>query len=630
MKFQKPLLLLCFVFCLPTANAAEPDTLPPLNEGAAPETLDAMWAGFDPRSEPLETELLHEWEEDDVVLRVIRFRVGVFKGQTATLAAIYGFPKTLPAEKKLPGLVQIHGGGQYADAKACLTNAKRGYATVSIAWAGRISSTKYRVSPDEVKLFWANQVNDPNYRLTTDWGAVDGYHAPGRNPGNQFPSIEPAAWTLDDVESPRNSGWFLCAMAARRALTFLEQQPEVDATRLGVYGHSMGGKLTVLTSVDPRVQAAAPSCGGISDRDNRSPLFRKTLGDGVSLKRIQCPICFLSPANDFHGRIGDLPTAIDELRSEQWRITCSPHHNHQDTAPYEVATQLWMDQHLKGTFEFPTTPETKLDLNGPSASPVFTVTPDASMPVQSVDIFYTSQGKADERPEDRLQTMHRFWHHAEASENGNVWSADLPLETVDAPLWVYANVRYQLNEPVTGAGYYYGIYTTDSFNLSSLLTIATADELQRANVGVQLEPQTMIEDFADGWQKEWFIYSNGPEAWQRRTNKLSSRIYQPPPDAMLSLEVHSDEANTLVIRLDDVATEVSLSGGGWKMISLQPSDFKSASGESVTSWRGLKQLTLSDVERLRRGRGEPSLKLGKRWEGKAPEFRNLQWTRKAE
>ena len=35
-----------------------------------------------------------------------------------------------------------------------------------------------------------------------------------------------------------------------------------------------GRKLTVMTAPDPRVKAAAPSCGGISDRDNRSPLFR--------------------------------------------------------------------------------------------------------------------------------------------------------------------------------------------------------------------------------------------------------------------------------------------------------------------------------------------------------------------
>ena len=124
---------------------------------------------------------------------------------------------------------------------------------------------------------------DPAYRVTTDWGALDGYHAHGRNSGNVFPSAKAAEWTLDSVESPRNSGWFLCALAARRALTFLEHQPEVDSERLGIYGHSMGGKLTVMAAVDSRVKAAAPSCGGISDRYNESELFNSTIGDDVSL-----------------------------------------------------------------------------------------------------------------------------------------------------------------------------------------------------------------------------------------------------------------------------------------------------------------------------------------------------------
>ena len=45
-------------------------------------------------------------------MRVGRFRIGVFKGKKATLAAIYGFPKNvLENSEKLPGLLQIHGGG---------------------------------------------------------------------------------------------------------------------------------------------------------------------------------------------------------------------------------------------------------------------------------------------------------------------------------------------------------------------------------------------------------------------------------------------------------------------------------------------------------------------------------------
>ena len=172
------------------------------------------------------------------------------------MAGVYGYPK---GARNLPGLLQIHGGGQYADYKAPLSNAKRGYASISISWAGRISAPGYRVTPNEVKLFWDGKVNDPKYKLTTDWGALDAYHAPSRYGKDAFPSIPVADWTLDAVESPRNNGWFLATLGARRGLTFFERQTEVDPNRLGVYGHSMGGKLTVLTAGSDIRQ----SCGSI-------------------------------------------------------------------------------------------------------------------------------------------------------------------------------------------------------------------------------------------------------------------------------------------------------------------------------------------------------------------------------
>ncbi len=607
--------------------AQETETLPPLKDAVAPTSFEALWAGFDPRAEPLEIETLVEWEEEGVVLRVVRFRIGVFKGTKARLAAIYGFPKSAAkGYRRLPGLVQIHGGGQYADHKACLTNAKRGYATVSIAWAGRISSPNYRVTPKEVKLFWDGKTGEPAYRLTTDWGALDGYHAPGRNQGNQFPSVKAAAWTLDSVDSPRNSGWFLAAVAARRALTFLERQPEVDPDRLGVYGHSMGGKLTVMTAAaDDRVKAAAPSCGGISDRFNSSPIFRATLGDDVSLRQIDCPLAFLSPANDFHGRLGDLPKAVKEIGSREWRATCSPHHNHQDTAEYEVATQLWMDQHLKGTFQFPRTPTSTLNLMS-LLGPRFIVKPDSSRRVLSVDVFYTQQGREPETPQDREDTMSRFWHHVAPENHEDLWSARLPLTTVDKPLWVYANVLYALDEPVTGAGYYYGVYTADSFNISSLLTIASAEELQAAGLQPTRKPSLLIEDFKDDWEKEWFTYK--PAEWARATHKLHDETWRPPAGARLTLDVRSAEPNQLVVLIDDHAAEAYLKGDEtWQTIELEPGDFHDFGGEELPDWRNLRLLKLTHAEHLRPPRGDNSQPrlVGRNWRGAPPEFRDLRW-----
>ncbi|MBL7077560.1 MAG: dienelactone hydrolase family protein [Kiritimatiellae bacterium] len=615
--------LTLLVFLLGTMAVTAQETLPTIEDGKAPKTFEEAWAGFDPQAEPLDVEVLKEWEQDGIVLQVLRYRIGIFKGQKAMMAGVYGYPK---GGKDLPGLVQIHGGGQYAHWHACLTNAKRGYATISISWAGRISAPDYTVNPDVVKLFWEGKTHDPNYKLTTDWGAVDGYHAPFRYK-HGFSVAAPHEHTLDSVASPRNDSWFLCALGGRRALTFLERQPEVDGSKLGVYGHSMGGKLTVMVAgSDDRVKAAAPSCGGISDRTQKDPMIQAVICDNAYLKRMTCPTIFLSPANDFHGRIDDLPASVDEIQTDDWRVTCAAHHNHQDTAAYEVGTQVWMDQQLKGTFEVPATPQTELKLKTKNGVPSLTVTPDASKPILYVDVHYTQQGQADGKPDDGQNTMNRFWHHVAPVKQGDTWTAELPVLSTDKPLWVYANVVYPLDKPISGAGYYYGTYTTDRFNLSSLVHLIAAGDLKAAGVKATMTPSLVIEAFEPGWEKEWFSYR--PAEWARSTHKLYDPRWAAPEGAKLAMEARCEEANTLVVGLDESAAEVALEGGAeWQPVILSEADVTDATGDARSDWNDIKTLRLAAQETLREqvdGEGK-TRKVGAAWKGAAPEFRNLRW-----
>jgi len=563
--------------------ASAQETFLPLEDGKAPQTFEALWGPFDPRAEPLDVEVLKEWEEDGVVLNVLRYRIGIFKGQKAMMAAVYGYPK---GGENLPGLVQMHGGGQYAHHNACLTNAKRGYATISISWAGRISAPGYNVNPGVVKLFWEGETNSPQYRVTTDWGAVDGYHAPSRY-AHGFSRSAPHEHTLDDVDSPRNDSWFLCTVGARRALTFLERQPEVDGDKLGVYGHSMGGKLTVMTAgSDDRVKAAAPSCGGVSHRGDKDPLISAMVCDDAYLKRITCPIVFLSPANDFHGRIEDQQTALTEIKSKAWRVSAAAHHQHQDTAEYEVATQLWFDQVLKNNFFWPETPAYELTLKTADGVPVFSVSPDVSRELVSVDFYYTQQ--AGEKAAER------FWHHVAPTPRGREWAAPVPILDVSKPLWVYANVVYPLDAPVTGAGYYYGTYTTEMFNLSSPMAIATPEQLKAAGVKATMQPSLLIEDFGADWEKEWFSYRKGKGLWERNTRRLNDSAYMAPAFAKLAFGVQSDKAGKLIVQLDKMTAEVDVRGGpDWQEVVLFPTDFSDKDGGCRLDWEGVVTLRLA-------------------------------------
>lgn len=57
------------------------------------------------------------------------------------------------------------------------------------------------------------------------------------------------------------------------ALTLLVQREEVDASRIGVTGHSLGGHGCIwLAAVDDRIRCAVPSCPGSTFRENPEPL----------------------------------------------------------------------------------------------------------------------------------------------------------------------------------------------------------------------------------------------------------------------------------------------------------------------------------------------------------------------
>ncbi len=607
------------------------ESLPLYNHETPFNSVDTMWQGYNPRLENLETEILKEWEQDDVILRVIRYRIGEFKGKRAMMAGVYGFPK---GAQTVPGLLQVHGGGQYADHRAVFSNAKRGYATLSIAWAGRISAPGYSVAPNEVKLFWAGKSDDPKYKLTTDWGALDAYHAPSRNGKDAFSSIPVAEWTIDPVLSPRNNSWFLVTLAGRRGLTFLERQPEVDGEKLGVYGHSMGGKLTVMIAgADERVKAAVPSCGGISDRYSVNELHSATVSDPPSLRRVSCPIFFLSPANDFHGRINDLEKAVGEIQTKDWRVSCSPHHNHQDTPPYEVATQIWFDQHLKATFKAPKTPQAEIILKQ-GMLPQFSVRPDPNRKVRSVEIYFTQQGILQEpggTKDDSRNTKHRFWKFIEPQKDSNsvVWLADLPIFSVERPVWAYANVLYDLEDTIVGAGYYYGTYETKTLNLSSLLQVISPDKLSNSGTSLPKARDFMIEEFNASWRKDWFAYNSNK--WGVRTNKLYEPRYSAPgPTSRLSLEVITEMTNKMVLWLDGYGVEFKVLGSGtWQRFSFPLSALKNGEGKSLPSWSGVRELRLDDVEKLELPRGSKgsAVKIGSPWVGEPPEFRNLRWIR---
>jgi pimeloyl-ACP methyl ester carboxylesterase len=595
-----------------------------------PHSIDELWADFAEldRATPLEPEILKAWEQDGVVCRIIRYQVGIFKGAPARVAAFYAFPK---GAAKIPALLGLHGGGQAAGLDGVMTDAQRGYASLSLNWGGnKLNFGRTPASYDGPQ---------------TDWGQLDATHPPQRNPVNHFAgALTPDRYTLDSVESPRNSNWFLVLMAARRAITFLQRQPEVDPARIGVYGHSMGGKLTTdLAGIDPRVKAAVPSCGGAgilldgetdlppNNKPKPTPLELACISDNAYIPRITCPVLWLSPTNDFHAPIDAMAWNWRNMPEDRVRFSISPHLNHRHTDEHSVAQYLWFEQHLKGRFQMPKTPQLVLDLKTPDGVPRVTATPDDSMPVRRVDIYYTLD----------THDLTRFWRDGMAVQIGKQWQAACPVMSLEQPIFAYADVFYELPAPYRTVPSRGGAEPTETFAISSRMLWAGPAKLKAAHVKVTDQPDRLIDDGARGWH-DWYLLNWGhPPLWTATTRKLKDAKWRGPEGASLQFEIKCQADNTLVVKFNcnmwgafapgkpavDYTVVKQLKGlPEWQSVSVSLNEL-AATDPAITAplvnWQSVTEFSISPSgEMVKNGR---KLKVdGKAWRGPR-EIRNLRW-----
>ena len=599
----------------------------PLTAADTPQSLTELWAGFDPNEGPLESEVLKEWEQEGVVCRIVRYQVGVFKGAPSRVAAFYAFPKD---GTKLPAILEMHGGGQSASLNSVVTYAKRGYASLSINWGGNKMSLGQET--------WSGP--------QTDWGKLDATHPPQRNQANHFAgSLMPDDYTLDTVESPRNSNWFLVLMAARRAITFLEQQAEVDKTRIGAHGHSMGGKLTTnLAGIDKRIKAAVPSCGGSGDllaseaivpggsRTPHTPMELACISDNAYIPLITCPVLWLSPTNDFHGHIDNMAWNWRNVPDDLVRFSIAPHLNHRHTDEHAITEYLWFEEHLKGAaFKMPATPKVELDLKTNDGVPRLTVTPDDTQPVQRVDVYYSLDPHA----------LTRFWRDAKAVQAGKQWNAACPVMDLAQPIFAYANVIYQTPaEYLTGAPMA-GQKNSDTFVISSRVLSAGPARLQAAGAKATDLPERLIDDGARGWHDWYLLNWAHPPLWSATTRKLKDPRWRGPDGATLRFEIQCQTDNQLTLTFNcnawgamtpgkpatDYTAVKTLKGSpDWQTVSVTLSELFAADPKvtaPLANWQTVTEFSISPSgTSVKDGR---KVKVdGKPWQGPR-EIRNLRW-----
>ena len=609
-----PLLLLA------AAAAGAGESLPPLAGGRSPQNLEALWAGYDPAAEPLEAKTIRQWREGPAVCRYVVFTIGTFKGRRSRLAGYYAFPAGRAG--RVPGLLHLHGGGQRASLTNVVFAASNGYAALSINWGGK---------PMEDA-----RPGEPN----TDWGAVDATQT-GHN--SHYASLKPDAKTLDAVESPRNNNWYLLVLAGRRAITFLQQQAEVDPERIGVHGHSMGGKLTVnLAGADRRVRAAVPSCGGAGSAPDRvsgmpgsglrskAGLYLRTIDDRAYIPRVTCPVLYLSPTNDFNGPLDCMFENWRRIGSTDVRYAISPHLNHRHEREFSVTRYLWFDRHLRGGPALPKTPVLELKLDGPDGVPRAVLRPDRPGEVVRACIYYAVDP----------HVLTRFWRDARARREGEAWTGTCPIPATDRPLFAVANVYYPLRRSFSKHKWL-SFDGVGEFAVSSRMVTVLPTALKKAGVQATDSRSLLVEDFSRGWHDWYRLAWPNPVHWQAVTRKPKDPTYRGPDGARLALDVKSPTDNVLVFAFTFnnwgafpgkpggtyAAVRKLKASADWQTVTvglddLVPAGKSNGKARRPASWRYLTELGLCCRATLWRGAAAEVVE--HRWKGPR-EFCDLRW-----
>ena len=538
--------------------------------GEVPRNVVDLWKGYDARKESLDVRVIKEWKAEGVVTRYVTFKVGTFKGGESRIAAYYSFPDN---GRKNAAFVWSHGGGQRAERNRGVYFARQGFATLDINWLGR---------PMEKGI-----------EVNTDWGRVDPtqgprFYAKALRKGWKS-NLLPDEHSIDSVASPRNANWFLLTVAARRAITFLEQQPEADAERIGFTGFSMGGMITALVSIDPRLKAVAPFVGGsgfkyvdfpggISGSSIRAhfrdlELYKSTIDASAYWPLVTCPVVFISSSNDFHSTFERIYQSMALLKHREWRVTSNIHQNHGPGPEQWAVLNLWFNQYLKGhAQDIPVTPPSTLNVSGKTAR--FTVTPADQDRLAGTEIFYSYD------PNSRT----RFWNRAKASRSGRTWSAQLALHD-ELPIYVFAICRYALAEamPLERG-------ETSTFTLNSVEQMIVPKTVDLKALEKLKKTREVFEDFKNGMQ-DW----SSRDGRTIRTYKFQSPDLDRANEKQLALTIDS-QGRRLSLRLNADGQFLSrennlgkfsfvkrVEGDGARVIRINRNEFKSPEGK-VLEW----------------------------------------------
>lgn len=386
-----------------------------------PPTPEELWKAYNPNDGDFKEEIVSQETRNGILSRDSYISAYVL-GEEVRVYCKYSVKE---GATRAPGLLNVHG---WMGAPAVGRDfVEEGWAVLAHDYCGKTGTRPHYTKYPE-KLWHGNMDR-------TVGGPVNSTTADGK-----------------DITDPKQTSDYLWYAIQRRVLSYLEQQKEVDRSRIGASGYSYGGTLMWNLATDPRVKAVVPHFGiGYNEyyRSRQVWMYSvpasepaKTPGEEIYLRSIApeahvpyitAATLFLNGSNDHHGghergleSFKKFPPGIPWSFAIQAR-------GHHDTDKVEQNTKLWLAKHVLGVeTPWPAHPKARLRLHA-SGVPEFVLEPASPESVRKVEMFYALKNPC---------SFARAWRDAKSVQTDGQWTGQMPVLNVDDYLFAYANITY--------------------------------------------------------------------------------------------------------------------------------------------------------------------------------------------
>ena len=244
----------------------------------------------------------------------------------------------------------------------------------------------------------------------------------------------------------------------RRAIDFVEKQPQIDQKRIALGGGSMGGYYTLLTAgVDSRISFGMDELGGgrldhpgsrLADFD-MSPDFKKVWLQAFDpysyAKSTKAKVIMNLSADDYFFWLNDC-IANYKLLPEGKRLSISPNFNHGDGSFGEKKNQaINFLRYCFGEWdEYPLIAETKYD------GVTHTVTASEILPDAQAWLYWSPGA-------NHLAWSSRYWKKIRAVKTGNSFEAKIPDKYRKLAHYAFMNIKDSHGLASSVPGYIKGV-----------------------------------------------------------------------------------------------------------------------------------------------------------------------------